>query len=269
MYRESADYTNDLILKNIFVQKRSPTVYKNNIKGRHTSALMYILEGEYRFICGDSDIRAAAGDTVYLPKNGCYQYEILGETALGIMANFDLLEQGEADQRNIIFSDSPAMINQTKGEMYKLFNDLLSFYHTDRIATTSLLFQLIAICKNFFTADNTRINAKRLEPALRYMEENYTGEISVDSLAMLCNISTPHFRRLFKEVTGTTPIKYKNRLLIKSACNLLANDGLNVSETAYALQFEDIYTFSQTFKKEMGISPKKYISEHIKKRATT
>lgn len=266
MYRESADYTNDLILKNIFVQKRAPMLRENTIKGRSASALMYILEGEYRFTLGDKDIRAIAGDTVYLPKNGCYQYEILSETALGIMVNFDLLEQGEAEQRNIVFSDSPAVINQTKGEMYKLFNDLLSAYHTDRITATSLLFQLIAICKNFFMADNARINAKKIEPALRYMEENYTGDISVDALSMLCNISTPHFRRLFKEVTGTTPIKYKNRLLIKSACNLLANDGLNVSETAYALQFEDIYTFSQAFKKEIGISPKKYISERTKNR---
>ena len=182
------------------------------------------------------------------------------------MADFDLLEQSATEQKSIIFSDSPTVINQTKGEMYKLFNDLLSSYHTDRIAATCLLFQLIAICKNFFMADNARINAKKIEPALRYMEENYTGDICVDSLAMLCNISTPHFRRLFKEVTGTTPIKYKNRLLIKSACNLLANDGLNVSETAYALQFEDIYTFSQAFKKEIGISPKKYISERTKNR---
>ena len=266
MYRESADYTNDLILKNIFVQKRTPMLRENTIKGRSASALMYILEGEYRFTYGDNDIRAVAGDTVYLPKNGCYQYEIHSDTTLGIMADFDLLEQSATEQKSIIFSDSPTVINQTKGEMYKLFNDLLSSYHTDRIAATCLLFQLIAICKNFFMADNARINAKKIEPALRYMEENYTGDICVDSLAMLCNISTPHFRRLFKEVTGTTPIKYKNRLLIKSACNLLANDGLNVSETAYALQFEDIYTFSQAFKKEIGISPKKYISERTKNR---
>ena len=266
MYSESADYENDLILKSIFVEKRTPMFFENNIKGRATSALMYILEGEYHFISQGGDALASSGDTVYLPKNATYQYKIHSETALGILVYFDLLEQGEAEQRNIIFSDSPTVINQTKGEMYKLFNDLLSSYHTDRIAATCLLFQLISICKNFFMADNARINAKKIEPALRYMEENYTGDICVDSLAMLCNISTPHFRRLFKEVTGTTPIKYKNRLLIKSACNLLANDGLNVSETAYALQFEDIYTFSQAFKKEIGISPKKYISERIKNR---
>ena len=39
-------------------------------------------------------------------------------------------------------------------------------------------------------------------------------------------------------------------------CNLLVNDGLNVSETTYALNFNDIYTFSQFSKKEMGTSPK-------------
>lgn len=112
--------------------------------------------------------------------------------------------------------------------------------------------------------DNAKVNAKRIEPALNYMEEGYTQKICVDHLAALCNLSTTHFRRLFKEVIGITPIKYKNLLLIRSACNLMTNDGLNVSEAAYALNFDSIYTFSQAFKKEMGISPKQYLRDRKK-----
>ena len=263
MYYENSSDGGGLTLKNLFVTKSAPRFFTNNIQGRYSSAFMYILCGEYRFSGKGGSVHATAGDTLYLPKNGFYSYEILSTEAFCILANFDLEQDGTHE--DIIFSDSPARISRQKGENYKIFNDLAQFYSTDKFICTSLLYQLILICKNFFTTENARINAKRIEPALKYIEENYAGRVSVESLAALCGISTPHFRRLFKEVMGATPIKYKNRLLAKSACHLLVNDGLNVSETAYALNFSDIYTFSQLFKKEMGISPKKYLLSHVKK----
>lgn len=264
MYFESSDSASNLILKNIFVQKSPPRTFENNIEGRYSSAFMHIIHGEYHFMGRNGDMVATPGDTLYLPKNGYYRYKILTPDALTILVNFDLEEQCGDANKNIIFSDSPAVISNKKSETFKLFNDLLSFHSTDRLVCTSLLYQLIVICKSFFVTDTAKINAKRIEPALRYIEENCTQKICIDSLAMLCNISTTHFRRLFKEVIGTTPIKYKNFLLIKSACNLMVNDGFNVSETAYALNFDNIYTFSQAFKKEMGISPKKYMRDYIK-----
>lgn len=264
MYYENSSDGGGLTLKNLFVTKSSPRFFENNIQGRYSSALMYIIRGEYYFTCKSGSFHATAGDTLYLPKNGFYRYEILSGDAFCILVNFDLEEEGET-RKNIIFSDSPAVIRCQKGETYKLFNDLAQFYYTDKFTCTALLYNLIVICKNFFTPNHSKINVAKIEPSLKYIEENYTGHICVEDLAALCKISASHFRRLFKETTGTSPIKYKNLLLAKSACNLLINDGLNVSETAYALNFDDIYTFSQFFKKEMGISPKKYLQYHMKK----
>lgn len=264
MYYENPNDTSGLMLKNLFVTKTAPRFFENNIQGRYSSAFMYIIRGEYDFTCKGGSFHATAGDTLYLPKNGFYRYEIHSDDAFCILANFDLEEEGET-RKNIIFSDSPAVISRQNGETYKLLNDLAQFYYTDKFTCTALLYNLIVICKNFFTPNHSKINAGKIEPSLKYIEENYTGHVCVENLAALCQISTSHFRRLFKEATGTTPIKYKNLLLAKSACSLLINDGLNVSETAYALNFDDIYTFSQFFKKEMGISPKKYLQDHIKK----
>ncbi len=264
MYFENPDYTSNLFLKNIFVQKSPPRTFKNNIEGRYSSAFMHIVRGEYRFSGNNGVILAAPGDTLYLPKNGYYRYDILTPDALIFLVNFDLVEQSGDTHKPIVFSDSPAVISNKKGETYKLFNDLLHYHSTDRLACISLLYQLIVMCKNVLMTAGAKSNATRIEPALHYMEENYMQPVSIDHLASLCKLSTTHFRRLFKEVVGTTPIKYKNLLLIKSACNLLVNDGFNVTETAYALNFDNIYTFSQAFKKEMGMSPKKYLRDHVK-----
>ncbi len=265
MRYENRSFEGGLIFKNLFVTKRTPSTLENNIKGRYSSAFMYIIEGSYHFVGNDGDVFATAGDTIYLPKDGFYRYKILTPSSLCIQVNFDLEEENGSERRSIIFSDAPTVISNKKGETYKLFNEISDLYHTDRLTCTSLVYQLIALCKNELFAADTRMSEKKLAPALQYMEENYTGKICVDDLAARCGISTSHFRRLFKEQMGTTPIKYKNLLLAKAACNLLVNDGLNVSETAYALNFDDIYTFSQAFKKEMGVSPKKYIHDRKKK----
>ncbi len=265
MYYGSNDCASGLILKNFFVIKGAPSVFENHIRGRYSSALLHILHGDYHFFVKDTDTCATEGDTLYLPKGGHYRYNILSSDALFILVNFDLAEMTENETKDIVFSDVPAVISSRIEEAYKFFNEIASLYHTDRLTATCLLYRLIADCKGFFTNEEAKINEKRIAPALKHIEEHYTQAIGVDDLALLCKISTPHFRRLFKDVMGTTPIKYKNRLLMKAACNLLVNDGLNVSETAYALNFDDIYTFSQLFKKEMGVSPKKYQRDLSKK----
>ena len=42
---------------------------------------------------------------------------------------------------------------------------------------------------------------------------------------------------------------------------MLACGAMNVGEIADVLGFSDIYTFSQAFKKEIGVSPKQYASD--------
>jgi AraC-like DNA-binding protein len=40
---------------------------------------------------------------------------------------------------------------------------------------------------------------------------------------------------------------------------MMIKEGANVSEAAYACGFNDLSYFSKSFKKQFGISPKKYI----------
>ena len=65
---------------------------------------------------------------------------------------------------------------------------------------------------------------------------------------------------------GKSPVRYKNQLVMKYACRMLESGAMNVSEISNALGFSDIYTFSQTFKKEIGISPSRYASGKSRER---
>ena len=95
-------------------------------------------------------------------------------------------------------------------------------------------------------------------PAIEYIEQNCCSDFKISFLADLCNMSENTFRKKFKIALGITPIKYKNQMLMREACNLLKSGNFNISETAYLLGFDTPYSFSKSFKKTLGISPNEY-----------
>jgi len=72
--------------------------------------------------------------------------------------------------------------------------------------------------------------------------------------------SSSYFRKLFKEVTGLSPIMYFNRMRIEYAKTLLQQDStLSIKEIAASAGFPDPYYFSRVFKKITGFSPSDYL----------
>ena len=99
---------------------------------------------------------------------------------------------------------------------------------------------------------------RRLMPAVDYMEKNCIREIISSELAMMCHLSETHFRRLFKECYGVSPVTYRNQLRIRLACRLLQNEQYSVTEIADQLGFESVYYFVRVFKQIMKMSPSQW-----------
>lgn len=87
---------------------------------------------------------------------------------------------------------------------------------------------------------------------------NDKGLPTVKSLASLFNISPRYLSDLLKQETGKTAMELIHIFLISEAKNLLKSSDNSVSETAYALGFDNPPYFSRLFKKEVGISPNQY-----------
>jgi len=99
----------------------------------------------------------------------------------------------------------------------------------------------------------------RLEELVNMMRENYTRSYSLEELCDLSNLSSAHFRMLFKQMTGTTPIQYQNRLKIEHAKDLILSHNCSVTEAAHAVGFHDVYYFSRMFRKITGKNPSEYL----------
>ena len=90
------------------------------------------------------------------------------------------------------------------------------------------------------------------------------SDLSVDMIADEVGISRVHLHRKMKELTGQTPHDFIRNIRLKQAANLLANQGMNVTEVMYACGFANSASFSTVFKKFYGMSPRDYMKEHYK-----
>lgn len=98
---------------------------------------------------------------------------------------------------------------------------------------------------------------EQVEEILKYINQNITEDITIEYLANHFYLSESYICRIFKSATGTTINKYISARRISIAKSLLSN-GENVNDVCEKCGFNDYSNFLKTFKKSVGISPKKY-----------
>lgn len=102
------------------------------------------------------------------------------------------------------------------------------------------------------------IPRSQLKVLIEYIKENLDRNLSLFELAAIVQMSPNYFVRLFKQSTGVTPYQYVLNCRIDKAKELLKNQKLTLAEISQTLGFYDQSRFTNTFRKRVGITPKKY-----------
>lgn len=108
------------------------------------------------------------------------------------------------------------------------------------------------------SVENERI-AGLMEQAREFIFNNYQNDLSVDDIARSAHLSASHFSRLFKLHVGKTVKQYLIEVRIEHAKIMLTKK--SVSDTAFAVGFNDSNYFSTAFKKYTGQSPSQFCDE--------
>ncbi len=110
-----------------------------------------------------------------------------------------------------------------------------------------------------------------MTPALRsvfeYIHEHLDQQLTLAELSHLAGMSSSHFIRTFKEVTGIAPHQYILNARVESAKTLLLQDKLTIAEVASKVGFFDQSHFTRYFKRLTGITPQTLLrqnSQHSK-----
>ena len=224
-----------------------------------TYELVLYLSGENitRF-CG-KELRNTPGSLMFLPKgrqDGRYEVAILEEGAVCIDIYFDTA--AEMPTEAFVFPDT-GYLEEYYRRLLRIWSRKGPGYYAEAM---SLLYNII----REFKAHNTGYQApgayERLQPAYRYLLENYTDpDFDYRKMCEESGLKYSYFCALFRSVYHKSPVKAVTAMRLRLAKELLITGRYSVSRVAEMCGYENVYYFSNVFKKETGISPGRYAPE--------
>ena len=99
---------------------------------------------------------------------------------------------------------------------------------------------------------------KIIYDGVKYINSNYTEDISLSEAAGASNLSAHYFSRIFKKEMGCTFKEYITELRMEAAKRKLNKDDDNISNIAKEIGYNNPGYFSRVFKEYEGISPSTY-----------
>lgn len=95
----------------------------------------------------------------------------------------------------------------------------------------------------------------RIKPVIYHIDSRYADKLYIGQLSKIINMSSFHFCRYFKRVTGMSPTEYINKVRIDMALKYLVDSDLTITEINEKAGFCSINYFDEVFKKRKGLSP--------------
>lgn len=91
------------------------------------------------------------------------------------------------------------------------------------------------------------------------VEHIQDGQLRVDSIAELFNLSRVQVYRKIKALTGKTAVEFIRTVRLKQALKLMETKQYTLSEIAYQTGFNSASYFTRSFKEEYGKAPSEYL----------
>ena len=146
---------------------------------------------------------------------------------------------GSGDNSELRFSDSPdSLISSFRLFLNNLLTDLEHIKEID--------------------------NDPAVEQGCRFIEENFSRDISLEDAAEYCGLSSFYFSRLFKKKKKITFIDFLTNRRIEEAKKLLSRGELSIKEISSRTGYSDPNYFTRVFKRVEDLSPSAYRSKIIR-----
>ncbi|NOU69822.1 ABC transporter substrate-binding protein [Paenibacillus sp. LMG 31461] len=129
----------------------------------------------------------------------------------------------------------------------------------DKFKVKTLFYQLLyELVEQLYEQGVEIIRPDLVSQAIYYMEEHYQEALSLEELADTLECTSRQLLRLFKNQMNTSPIDYLIQLRVNKAKELLIYTDRTLKEISESVGYADSYYFSRIFKKQEGVSPKRF-----------
>ncbi len=243
--------------------------------------LLYITSGSALIVSDDTQSNVTSGDLVLFRANAVHSiYPIDDKCEFSVlfisiphvisyaykedgMRYSMLLSRFHATNKTVWKKDECAALGID--ENFKALTKLSSenFLGKDILTKATVAIIISSILKdlseqdnaNEVFADSSESLSKKMDDAILYINEHYSEDLTVTSMADRLFMSYSYFSRNFKRVTGRCFKDYLNVTRINNAEMKLRSTSKSVTQIAMECGYNNIAYFSAMYKKLKGISP--------------
>ncbi len=244
----------------LFLQKEN---FFFDIPHYHKSLeFIYIIKGKTTVHVGEASYELSKGDAFICANEQVHYYENYDKTKLGFVV---LLSSGYLHDFNVFNKDStfPTLLTNKKAnaEIYALLQEW--FEHKDRTFLADCAFANLFLDKliklygligvNEYESMNTTAVA-----FIKYIQENYHENLSLDSMAYRFGYSKEYFSKKFKQAVGKNFLSYLNDVRLQKAVELLKDPErtLTFNEICAKCGFNNSATLYRHLKKIKQANPR-------------
>ncbi|WDC85430.1 AraC family transcriptional regulator [Caloramator sp. mosi_1] len=272
-FKEITQIGNKILPVKIFITELSPSCTYVPPHWHEFIEIIYFLQGDAKVQINSSYYDIRTGEIVLL--NSLDVHAVYGFSKY-LVLQFDTTIATDLPiefNKLFPFNDDNKIIRQNKNYIDYLetirhyMEDIISKYNTKplgfEIDIRGSIYKILAaiIAYSQTTSKNEpsyrkhKENLQRLEKLLRYIDEHYNENITINDAANILNLAPNYFCRFFKSTMGKTFLEYLNFYRCSKAEMLINTTNIPITEIALLVGFSSIAYFNRVYKKYKGHSP--------------
>lgn len=228
------------------------------------------IEGTFFYNQGESPLHDY--DMVFTPALETHDFELSGRKKSWHIIQFlpTFLEENGLASAESFFKYGMHLrltANESK-EIHRVVTWLYESYEKDpysdksqsllRLLLTWLAESATPLKSPHTEAIQSSVSYNKLEPVVNLFRYQKSVDLSLSEAAAMCCLSPSYFSRLFKSVFRYNYSEYSIRHRLYSAARLLSQSEYSITDISYELNFSSPSHFIALFKKQFGVTPKKY-----------
>lgn len=243
----------------------------------HFTELFYVISGKGVFLVEDELIPVKPNDLIIInPHIEHTEKTMTNDPMEYIVFGVEGLAFSSTDQRED-FSKNYSYFSYTsaKNHLIDFANLMMKEFRERKPGFDVICHDILEVLLVFISreqhlsiiSDSAFKISKECALAKRYIDSNYSKNITLDTLASVTHINKYYLAHSFANCLGQSPISYLTDKRLQAAMELLINTNHSIAQVASSTGFSSQSYFSQTFKKEVGMTPQQYRKLHTVKSA--
>ncbi len=258
LWENGGDERDGELLTTLYIERYAGPRKKEALRAHDFWELTYVMGGEGYVVSQHGEVFLAAGDGILLPPRYRH-FERLGPH------QFDTLWLGIRGDLAAHLGLAKKALRLANGHTLNQWAEQIWLW---RQRETGPIGRELDALTEFFVRAFVRMASQgdsiRGKPWLNqvrdYIDKHISEDLAVEDMAAAFSCSAGHFHRLFRQLSGETPLQYMTRHRLEVALLYLRRSSLTIREIAEKVGFSDPLYFSRVFHRRFGCPPSKAAS---------